>query len=199
MNWEGHNCIRQHMSTLVNTCQRIPAKCCIWSGEDLKWCWKRSGMTGWIDGRANYFCMVGNELCRNEPYSRRISSFLHNLLHKYTKICTQALYQNLRAELELMAGFEPATSSLPTRAERPASPVFGGQWTNRNHNISRQNRLYYIMLLSIHYGAWACLSNNRVPTEPFEATTHHHWATSEHHRATIIGEVTSWLRRFSCL
>ena len=70
-------------------------------------------MTGWIDGRANYFCMAGNELCRNEPYSRRISSFLHNLLHQYAKICTQALYQNLRAELVRSTGLEPVRS--PTR------------------------------------------------------------------------------------
>jgi len=63
-------------------------------------------MTGWIDGRANFFCMAGNELCRNEPYSRRISSFLQNLPPKQTKTCTHALYQNLRAELALVGNFD---------------------------------------------------------------------------------------------
>ena len=91
--------IRQHLSTQVNTCQRIPAKRCICSGEDLKWGWKRGTMTGGIGGRTSHFCRTINGLCRNEPYSRWISSFLHNLYIQTIKSCTQALYQNSRAVL----------------------------------------------------------------------------------------------------
>ena len=79
----------------------------------MKWGRKRGVMAGGTGARANRFCNPINELCRNERYSPQIGSFLHNPSCTHTKICTQALYQNLRAELELMAGFEPATSSLP--------------------------------------------------------------------------------------
>ena len=46
------------------------------------------------------------KLQNHEPVSLNVlmknSSFLHNPSHLYTKSCTQALYQNLRAELCLV-------------------------------------------------------------------------------------------------
>ena len=67
----------------------------------------KTGCVGTRTGdREGHFCKTRNELCRNEPYLRRISSFLHNLIHQQTNSCTQALYQNLRAELALHPNFD---------------------------------------------------------------------------------------------
>ena len=63
-------------------------------------------MTGGAGVGVKCYFKTGNELCRNERYSRRIGSFLHNPPPDKTKSCTQALYQNLRAELALHGNFD---------------------------------------------------------------------------------------------
>ena len=112
----------QHLSTLVNACPQIPVIDGISMVKGMFWGGKRPVLKDENEDKEPQYCKHGDELCRNEPYSRRIRSFLHNLSRQYTKSCTQALYQNLRAELALVGNFD----TIAVRVQNGCSRVHQG-------------------------------------------------------------------------